>query len=395
MRTKLSLVLALGLSACQTTEPKKEPVDTSNLDISMEKTADAKLRSSVAKSPAPNTVDAFTVIPWRDYFKNSVGKGDRTKLSAKLQQWKDEGTSKSWIEKGRMHVALGREKEAEAAFLEAIRKDPKNLDANLEMAGISLRLRKMNQAFDFLAETKKLMSAEEENSVGLVFRYRQMLAMAYLARQEYKSAHRIFSDLIALDHDFVPAYVALAQSYLAQERIQTAEFIAKRGLDRSQKDPSLINILGIVALRKGQQMEARRFFDDAIQLQPSFAQARLNRASLAIQNGEFEAAEQDVKKALEDAPGVVDGYVTQAVLFRKTGRIQGAKEALNTALEMQPEHAVARYNLALLYAESLSDVASAKRLLAEVSAMDATPSQIKKSADLYLEMLQNAQLQQQ
>jgi Tfp pilus assembly protein PilF len=294
-----------------------------------------------------------------------------------------------------MHVALGREKEAEAAFLEAIRKDPKNLDANLEMAGISLRLRKMNQAFDFLAETKKLMSAEEENPVSLVFRYRQMLAMAYLARQEYKSAHRIFSDLIALDRDFIPAYVALAQSYLAQERIQTAEFIAKRGLDRSQKDAGLINILGIVALRKGQQLEARRFFDDAIQLQPSFAQARLNRASLAIQNGEFEAAEQDIKKALEDAPGVVDGYVTQAVLFRKTGRIQGAKEALNTALEMQPEHAVARYNLALLYAESLSDVASAKRLLSEVSAMDATPSQIKKSADLYLDMLQNSQVQHQ
>ena len=385
----LSLILILG--ACQSAEPKKAELASENLDITVEKTADAKVRQTIVKAPSPNTVDAFTAIPWRNFYRNSVGKAERVKLNVKLQKWVDEGTSKDWIEKGRTQVALGREVEAEASFLEAIRKDPKSLDANLEMASISLRIRKLNQAFEFLSETKKLMSEQEENPLSFVFRYRQMLAMAYLARQEHKAAHRIFTDLIALDHDFLPAYIALSQSYLAQDRTQTAEFIAKRGLDRNQKDPSLINILGLVSVRKGQRLEARRYFDDAIKMQPDFAQARLNRASLALQNGEFEAAEQDIKRALEDGPGVVDGYVTQAVLYRKTGRLQSAKEALNTALEMQPDHAIARYNLALLHAEALSDVATAKRLLSEVSALDSTPASLKKSADLYLEMMHSVQ----
>src|SRR5262249_33954660 len=152
-------------------------------------------------------------------------------------------------------------------------------------------------------------------------------------------------------------------------------------------EASLLNVLGLVADRKGRLQQAWDYYNKAIALAPTFVPALVNRAALSIRELDYDLAEEDLKQALGLQPQQVDALVALGVVYQKTGRYQLAKESYEKALDANLEQSQARFNLGLLMAERLNDQNGAVRLFSEVLQMKEAPANLKSMAKSYLDDL--------
>ena len=77
--------------------------------------------------------------------------------------------------------------------------------------------------------------------------------------------------------------------------------ILRAAVAGNPSDPMLWNTLGTVVSEQGDHPTAIIFFDEALRLDPGFAQARYNRGNARLELGESEAALEDCEAALEAA----------------------------------------------------------------------------------------------
>jgi len=386
MMTKVALFfLVLSVTSCASSGP---PPGFGGLDVAMDD-------SRIAVLPAPGSepgvaVAAEDVVDWRDFFKAPPTPEQRDLLSQKLKQKASASTPKELIENGRNQMALGRLTDAEISFREAARKDPRDLTILLDLAQLYLQKNDLTMSFEFLSQAKRVIDQREVTAVKDVFRYRYILAVAYIHRGDHDLGHRVLTDLVGLDQSFVHGYAALATSYLRLGRQAVAEFIVKRGIDRAGDDASLYNVLGAVALQDERIGEARHHFDRALELDPHYAQAMINRAHLSIVHFDYEAAELDLAKAAEANPNLPEVFVALGLLQRRQGQLQRAKESFEKALAVAPQFPSARMNLALLLAEDLNDEHRALQLFYEVVQITSEGSPQQATAKQYIDQIHQA-----
>ncbi len=333
----------------------KKPAED-KLDVRIES---AKMSPQLALSNQP-------VIDWRDFFKPLPTEKERSSLAQRLTVWPDTGKAEDLLKKARIEVALGQYKNAETTLRQAIRIDSKSIEAKLDLVSVFLRLKDTPSALEFLTSLRDHFAvADEVKRVDLV-KYRYLLAMSYLSSQDSERAHRVLSDLIGYDKTFAPAYLALAQSYMALGKNDTAEFVVGRGLDRVGEIAPFYALKGLLAQRAGRADQALTAFDKALELTPQFVPALIGRAAVNAGNFDYTAAEADLSHALNLQPDSVEALVAIGIIHRKKGNITAAKAALSRALDTDPENVTARYNLAVLLADDLSRPDEALRLFREI-----------------------------
>ena len=398
MKTTYFILTTGLLNACASTN---EPTnDRANLDIEMktEVEAVAVVQDGEelgylhrAKREPSSTIaihpPASAVIDWQAFFKPPPSKAERGILESRLGKWDDKEDPDALVVKGRLEVAMGRYGYAETSFRKALRLNDKHPDAMLELASLFLRRRAWIETFDLLARIKETINSDQAISQSFIFRYRYTLAMAYIGRDERAKGHKVLSDLLGIDKSFAPAYIALASSYLADGKDNIAEFIARRGLDRTKDQAPLINILGIVALRAKQIEAALQHFDLVLEINPRFVPALVNRAIISTHSLEYAAAEQDLMAALRVDPYHIDSLVALGVVQKKQGNISAAKAALSKAVDLAPDDPHARFNLAVLYADDLKKPNEAARLFTEVLQTPSSAIELKRTARSYLDGL--------
>lgn len=381
MRQILRFAIGLpvcGLLACTTTQ---KPVAPDNLDVPLpSNTTTATSETSV--------VPIAAVVEWQRFFKPPPGPKERSLLEKKLATWRDAGDAASLVTRGRNELALGRNVNAEVSFREALRLDEKNLEALLELAQIALRRRDTGTAFELLAQLRDLFAVRDKIEAGLLLRYRYTLAVAHILRGERDRGHEILSEIISTEKAFAPAYNALASSYLAVGKVDLAEFIAKRGIDRTKEDPGLNNLLGALAERRGKEAEAEEWYNKALSLAPAFVPAIINRANLQLKHALYKDAEDDLHKALLYSPGDADAWVSLGLCRKHLKDFAGAQSSFMKAIDFDPDHAAARYNLAVLLAENLKEKADALRLFHEVLQTRDSNAPLKEQARLYIDELE-------
>ena len=104
-----------------------------------------------------------------------------------------------------------------------------------------------------------------------------------------------------------------------------------------------------VALEPGDARAAVRAYEQAIGVDPSRVDARINLGRLLHEMGRFAKAEQVYRKALEVCGGDSVVLFNLGVLLEDTGRKREALAAYEAALRADPALADGHYNLALLY----------------------------------------------
>lgn len=354
---------------------------------------DIQINGKEAKNTKVNTNKSKKEINWKQFFKPPPNPIQFANLKNKLKSWPEQGQPNNLIRKARAQNLVGQVKAAEASYRQLLRNEPDHIQGHIELAQLYLKVNQLERCFSYLSRVKEIFGALEFTDRNMRFQYRYTLALAYIQQGNRKKGHEILSELIYMDKAFTPAYAAMASSYLKQGKIKTAQFVAKRGIDRGQEDPRLLNLLGVIAFKRSRYVEAKRWYNRALDKTSDFVPALVNRANLSIFQGEYEAAKMDLEHALGLNPIHTEAYIIQGILLKKSGQYRQSELAFQKAIDLDPENGYARYNLGVLKAESLSDHGEALRLFNEVLQVERAEESLKDLARLNIESLQQNRLE--
>jgi tetratricopeptide (TPR) repeat protein len=381
---RMMVLLIFGLSACINLKSS----DPQDLDVKNDQTLShgkiSKDPQGLEETPSKPVLSPEAVTHWQAFFKTPPSQTQRKILDQKIALWRESKSTKELLQRARAELALGRIQAAESTFRQVLRQSSDNQDALLELANIYLHKKDMANTFDILSQIKDAMTSSEKVAPEFVLKYRYTLAQAYMARGDRTKGHSILSDLIGYDRSFTPAYISLATSYLDLGKDQVAEFVVRRGIDRVKDSPGLLNIMGLIAQRSGQNELARTWFDKALAASPTYAPALVNRAVVSSYFLEYGAAEEDLMTAIQSEPTNIDAYIVLAATQKKQGNLKGAKASLTKALDLDSMNPYARFNLGVLQADDLKNHSEALRLFNEVLETQMAPPALREITARYI-----------
>ncbi len=128
---------------------------------------------------------------------------------------------------------------------------------------------------------------------------------------------------------------------------------------RSRQLASLLNRRGTFLAILGNQNNALRDLDEAVDFDSEYAPAYNNRAWLRAQQGELSGALSDVNKALSLAPKMEEAYDTRGTINLAQKRLNEALNDFNTSIDLNDKYAEAYYHRAIAH-KLLGDIASYK-----------------------------------
>jgi len=401
-KAKIYLLISLLITGCSTTDTPetKEGLDVSSgdaIEIEAEALPTAPPTESKDKDKSEfnmrsGIMSGHAIFDWQKFFMVQPNPEQRSILKEKITAWKDNSTAEELTKKAKAELVLGQEAAAEADLRTALRLDGSNTEALLQLAQLYIQTKNSVRAFEHLSQLKRLLDKQPRQDRQLVFRYRYALALGLIGRSDLEGGRSILSDLIAVEPGFLPGYAALATSYLHTNKLDIAEFVAKRGLDRGKDDAALLNILGVVAQNRQRELAARDYFNKAVAINPNFTPALINRANMALQSHELQAAEADLMAAVNTSPNDPMAQTSLGICLRRMGRFKAAEVAFQRAIDIDPDHAAARYNLALMMAGELKKPNQALRLFHEVLQTRDENQEIKQLARIHIEDIQENRL---
>lgn len=115
----------------------------------------------------------------------------------------------------------------------------------------------------------------------------------------------------------------------------------------------------ILALNNNELGKAEKLFTKMSELQPDIAGSWANLALISIKNGQLEKAQAFIKIARQKNPKMPQALNLSGYLAQKQGKIKQAEALYQQALAINPNYALAHYNLALLYDIYLQDIPNA------------------------------------
>jgi tetratricopeptide (TPR) repeat protein len=339
----------------------------------------------------PESIDPQQIFNWQRFYKRAPTAQDQKAIASSVEA-APPVTIADRLRQARNVMALGRRQEARRIYESILRDDADQLDAQLELTHLYLAENNVERAFDYLTSIRKILGGMEKPPLDQTFRYRYALALTYIQSQNRRKGHEILTELVERDPSFLPAFGALAQSYLEQEKLDVAEFIAKRGLDKGPDEPRLTNILAVIALRRNRLDDSKAWLQKTLAQNPDYVPALINRANLAIQRREYAIAENDLQRAATLEPLNGEVQIALGLLMKRTGRISHAKASLEKAVELDPQNAFARYHLAVVLSDDYKDRTGALQLFYDVLQADEKYSGLKNMAKVQIEAIRDSRL---
>ncbi len=241
----------------------------------------------------------------------------------------------SWVALGNeLRQSVGRVREAERAYREAIKLDEKSAEAWGGLAGVL----HVESGRHHEAEAAYGKAIELEPNAAW---YRVMLGLLLHEKLErYEEAEAAYRNAVELDPSFAASWMMLG--LLLHEKLgryEEAEGAYRRALEL---DPSVAlgwRALGLLLHEKlGRYEEAEAAYRKGIQLAPSFVAGwGLVGVLLHEKLGRYEEAEGAYRRALELDPSVAGGWGKLGLLLHvKLGRYEEAEEAYRKALGLDP-----------------------------------------------------------
>ena len=134
--------------------------------------------------------------------------------------------------------------------------------------------------------------------------------------------------------------------------LSQAEDLYRQVLQADPKQPDGLQLLGVIALQRGDAELAVDFFTRSLAVESGFANVHSNLGSALKKMGRIDDAMASYRNALAIDPNFIDAHVNLGFLFKDTGKLDAAAESLRTALGLDPENCKAEYLLAALTDET-------------------------------------------
>jgi len=176
--------------------------------------------------------------------------------------------------------------------------------------------------------------------------YHVGLALKALRRQS--EAAQFFARTVALDPNFIPARMSLADSLSDSGKNEEA---AAQYREVLRQDPGQVDAhcnLAYVMAAQGQNTEAMAELRAALRLRPADASSHCNLGNLLLNEGKLDQAADEYRAALRFKPGSPEIHSNLGAVLALQGRKSQAMDEFNEALRLAPNFNQAKERLKAL-----------------------------------------------
>jgi tetratricopeptide (TPR) repeat protein len=200
------------------------------------------------------------------------------------------------------------------------------------------------------AQKQRFARAAEffEQAVGLDASFPQAqysLGVAYFNAQQYENAIAPLARALDSDPRRTIARRMLAIAYLNTDVYAKAAELLAVDPDRNA-DPSLQYAYGLALVRSDRAADAESIFSRLLAEHPGTAELSVVLGHAYAEQGNFDAAIEALRRALQLDPGVADASSALGRIYLKQGKLQDAADALRAELHAHAEDIKARQTLA-------------------------------------------------
>jgi Tfp pilus assembly protein PilF len=269
------------------------------------------------------------------------------------------GDSFSRLMRGVVRFENGDTERAFADVNEALRIDPKNIDALVTRGGFWHFTNRPDRAFadvnkgleldaqnvDLLVNRGMLYAAAKEFDKALADLDRAtkngarrltihlVRGMIYLERHESEKSEIEFRRALEFDRELTDALVGLAVLQMGRSCGDEAQALLDRAIQLNPKDGWAHCVRAVLSRSRGDTDKALVDLEEAIRLQPRHALFIYNRGAIMYERGNFDTALADVEKAIHLDPTDPDSHQGQAWILMAcpVARIRNANQAVISA----------------------------------------------------------------
>lgn len=166
---------------------------------------------------------------------------------------------------------------------------------------------------------------------------------------DYQSAVAIWSDTVAKRPDNPRGHNNLGYALDQAGRMAEAKAQYEEALRLDPSYADAHNNLGGILDKMGQPAEAKAQYEEALRLDPNHADARNNLGMILEKMGRLTEAMAEYEKALLLKPGSADAHNNLGNILDKIGRVTEARSEYEEALRLEPENARSHDNLGNLF----------------------------------------------
>lgn len=197
-------------------------------------------------------------------------------------------------------LAMDDVKMAEAALREQIQLNPKDYWANTRLLALQEKAQNWDDAYDTAVEILKL---EANKSKKPLARFKFMAGDRLFRKREYHKARVLQKEAIGLDPSYVPAYLAIGDSYYEEKRYEDAvTFWNKLISSVPDQGHRVINRLKKTLFELGRFGDIQSICETILEHSPKNLEARRALAEFYEKKGDVDLAVELLEQTLEDIP---------------------------------------------------------------------------------------------
>jgi tetratricopeptide (TPR) repeat protein len=140
----------------------------------------------------------------------------------------------------------------------------------------------------------------------------------------------------------------LGEIELGDNNLAKAEIILYRLGGRESKDAEVLNLLGLIALRRDKVDEAYELFQMGLKSDEDNPALRMNLGVIHLQYRQIDQAAKEFEAVLKTTPNHIDAKLHLAIIKAYKQDNEGAKSLYEEVIEGDKNNHFALYNLALL-----------------------------------------------
>jgi len=258
------------------------------------------------------------------------------------------------LAEGQKYYLAGQLKEAISVYRLALRTDPNNAEANMQLGRMLALTRRTGEAITYCQKAVDLnVEARRRNdSPDLArdgARYLAYLGMAYDWNGNYGEAIRVCVLAIDTDPDVAEGYAFLAEAYADTFQLDKALDLARQAVQLDERCVEAYRNLGYVLEKRGDYQEAVSKYKRAIALHPNLAYLHTSLGRNYRTLGQYEEAIISFQKAADldkEDPEPIDLI---GLVYYDQRNYPEAITQFERALQINPNYAVAYGHIGWCY----------------------------------------------
>ncbi len=241
--------------------------------------------------------------------------------------------------KGRILYAMNKTLEAAKAYEQAIAIKPDFVEAQLKLAELYYIVKEHKKSLDLY---NVILANDKINTTALFFK-----GMNFKELGDTAAAIQTFQKTYEIDINHYDAVMQLGNLYAGlNNKIALDYYITASRL--KPKNPEPPYAAGVYFQKKGDYKKAVTMYQQALKADEKFYQAYYNSALINVDIRRFGDAIANLNSVIRIEPGFVDAYYMRGLCYELEKNWEDARVNYQYALELEPEHPLAKPALAAI-----------------------------------------------